>query len=91
MTKFNPTRETTRLAMLSDPVRLALIAKAQKLAQRVDQIGNSEGVEMDAEVKVGIRPKGRPYARVESDKSSQEWGDRWTERKRILGRAAEGS
>lgn len=91
MSKVILTRETTRLAMLSTPVREALEAKAQQLASRANSLGSSEGVKMNARVVEGIRPKGRPFANVESDNVGQEWGDRNTERRRILGRVAEGN
>jgi hypothetical protein len=76
-------------AMRSKVTRAALRAKAEKLANRADSLGASEGVEINARVKEGTRPKGRPYARVESDNVSQEYGDREYERRRILGRVAE--
>lgn len=78
-------------AMQSQPVRDALAAKARHLASRAGSLGASEGVDMSTRVYSGTRPKGRPFARVESDNLSQEWGDRWTERRRILGRVAEGA
>lgn len=80
---------TTKAAMQSDPVRAALEAKARKLASRADSLGTSEGVDMSCTVDSGTRPKGRPYSRVLSENVSQEWGDRSTERHRILGRVAE--
>lgn len=76
-------------AMQSQPVREALRKKAEKLSGRADSLGQSEGVDINARVSEGTRPKGRPYARVESDNVSQEWGNREYERRRILGRVAE--
>ncbi len=81
--------EFIRDAMQSQGVRDSLRKKADELASRVDSLGSSEGVEMETNVSEGTRPKGRPYARVESENVDQEWGDRYTERRRILGRAAE--
>ena len=82
--------EFIRDAMQSAPVRDALKAKAERLRTRVDSIGSSEGVEMEARVESGTRPKGRPFSNVVSENVDQEWGDRYTERRRILGRVAEG-
>lgn len=81
--------EFVREAMQSGAVRASLRAKADKVATRADALGSSEGVKIDAKVSDGTRPKGRPYSRVESPNVSQEWGDRDTERRRILGRVAE--
>lgn len=82
-------RELIVEAMQSQGVRGELRKKADKLAARVDSLGANEGVEMEPHVTEGTRPKGRPYARVESENVDQEWGDRWTERRRVLGRVAE--
>ena len=46
---------------------------------------------MEASVESGTRPKGRPFSYVVSNNVDQEWGDRYTERRRILGRVAEGA
>lgn len=81
--------EFVRAAMQSDPVRAALEEKAHNLANRAESLGASEDVDMACSVESGTRPKGRPFSRVVSDNVSQEWGDRWTERHRILGRVAE--
>ena len=75
--------------MRTPKVRAALAKKADEARSRVDSLGASEGVTMNARVESGTRPKGRPYSNVVSDNVSQEWGDRWTERRRILGRVAE--
>lgn len=76
-------------AMQSAETRAALEEKAYKLANRADTLGAQEGVEMETRVEEGTRPKGRPFANVVSDNVDQEWGDRYTERRRILGRVAE--
>lgn len=78
-----------RSAMQSDPVRAGLEEKAHQLAARADSLGASEGVEMACSVESGTRPKGRPVSKVVSDNVTQEWGDRDSERHRILGRVAE--
>lgn len=76
-------------AMQSKGTRAALEAKARELRVRVDALGASEGVEMDARVESGTRPLGRPYSNVLSLNVAQEWGNRYVKRRRILGRVAE--
>ena len=78
-------------AMQSKVVREALAAKARTLASRANSLGSSGGVDMNANVREGTRPKGRPFANVESPNVSQEWGDSNTERRRILGRTVGGA
>lgn len=90
MARVRITRATVLGAMQSAPVRRALRSKADKLRSRANTLGAQEGVGMDASVSEGTRPKGRPFANVESTNVGQEWGDRYTERRRILGRVAEG-
>lgn len=75
--------------MTSPGVRAALVAKARELATRADALGKAEGVDINATVREGTRPKGRPFAYVESANTAQEWGDRYTERRRVLGRTAQ--
>jgi hypothetical protein len=85
------TYEFVQRAAQSAPVRRALAAKARRVQQRAEGLAQGEGVTLDSRVTEGTRPRGRPYARVESDNVSQEWGSSNTERRRILGRAAEGA
>jgi hypothetical protein len=85
-----PSYEFVGDAMRLPAVRAGLRAKAEALARRADALGASEGVKMASRVKDGTRPKGRPYSRIESDNVKQEWGSRDSERRRILGRVAEG-
>ena len=89
MARVRIPRASIVAAMQSKETRAALEEKARKVASRVGSLGASEGVTMNARVESGTRPKGRPYSNVVSDNVSQEWGDRWTERRRILGRVAE--
>ena len=91
MSRYVHRRETTLRAMQSQVVRDALAEKARTLASRANSLGASEGVEMDAKVVEGTRPKGRPYADVRSENVAQEWGDSNTKRRRIMGRAAGGA
>lgn len=86
---FRISQDFIREAMQSDGVRGELRKKADAKARRVNQLGTEEGVEMEATVSEGTRPKGRPYARIESPRVDQEWGNRNTARRRILGRVAE--
>lgn len=71
-------------------VRAALRAEAERRQGRAEGIAAAEGVELDSEIREGTRPKGRPYARVQSPNVGQEYGDGIQERRRVLGRAAEG-
>lgn len=91
MARLHISRDLIVEAMQSQPTRDALEKKARELASRADALGASEGVEIEASVSSGTRPKGRPFSRVESSNVDQEWGDRYTERRRILGRVAEGA
>lgn len=91
MTKYVHSRATTKAAMQSAPVRAALSAKARELAARANSLGSSEGVQMDAKVVEGTRPKGRPFADVVSENVAQEYGNFYVNRSRILGRVAEGA
>lgn len=72
-------------------VRAALADVARGVARKANAIGRSEGVDMDATVSEGVRPKGRPYSRVSSDQADQEFGTAKTPRRRILARAAGGA
>lgn len=75
-------------AMQCKTVRDALAAKAKQKQTRAEQIAASESVELESEVVEGTRPRGRPYARVQSRNVAQEWGNGVVKRRRILGRAA---
>lgn len=91
MTRYVHTRAATRKAMQSSTTRRALAKKARRMAVQANTLGAAEGVDIDAEVVEGTRPLGRPFAQVLSRNVGQEWGDRWTERRRILGRMTRGS
>lgn len=77
-------------AMQSQPVRDALLEKAEKGKTKVEQLASSENVEMNVTIVSGTRPRGRPYSNIVSDNADQEFGTSKVERRRILGRAAEG-
>lgn len=89
MARVSITLDLIREAMQSAPVREALRKKADDKQARAEQIAASEDVELESEVVEGTRPKGRPYARVQTRNVGQEWGDSKSARRRILGRAAE--
>lgn len=76
-------------AMHSGQTREALRVKARKVQSSAEAIANAEDVQLDSKLSEGLRPQGRPYARVESTNVAQEYGDSKTERRRVLGRAAE--
>jgi hypothetical protein len=88
--KITLTSEFIVAAMQSQVVRDALQERAYEIVNRADAIAASEGVDVETDVTTGTRPKGRPYARVLAD-AEQEWGSTYMDRRRILGRAAEGS
>lgn len=77
-------------AMQSETVRAALEEKAYDIANRADGIAANEDVDAETWVETGTRPKGRPFARVYAD-AEQEYGSMRMDRRRILGRAAEGA
>ena len=89
MARVEISSRTILAAEKSPAVRKALLKRAREKQNRAESIASSEGVDLESKVVEGTRPKGRPYARVQSTNVGQEWGDRHTERKRILGRAAE--
>jgi hypothetical protein len=84
-------QRTWDAAVRNAKTRAALEAKARKVQSRAEGIASSEGVDLSAKVTSGVRPKGRPYARVSSDNVAQEFGNSKTARRRIMGRAAESS
>lgn len=77
-------------AMTHSKTRAALRAEAEKRQAKAEAIAQAEGEKLDSKVTEGTRPKGRPFARVSSTNIDQEYGTTIKERKRILGRAAEG-
>lgn len=76
-------------AMRSDAVRAGLRARALKVQGTAEGLARADDVELESRVTEGTRPKGRPYARVESSNVDQEYGSSTTARRRILGRSAE--
>ena len=89
MAKVTISGEFIVKAMQSATVRKALAERADRVAQRAEQIAAQEEVDAEFTRTDGTRPKGRPFSRVSTDAVGQEWGDSTTGRLRILGRAAE--
>lgn len=90
MPEFRMTDRLFNEAIQKPSVRAALARKARETQARADAIAAQEGEKLDSKVTEGTRPKGRPYARVSSTNVAQEYGTTIKERKRILGRAADG-
>lgn len=80
-------------AMQSSGTRAGLKKVADRVQGRAAALAASEAPDSSPpRVVEGTRPKGRPYARVQMDDgAAQEWGTSKTQRRRILGRAAEGA
>lgn len=90
MAKLEISREYVRAAANNEAVRQHLGEVARRVKARADSLASAEGVEMRTWVEEGTRPGWRPQAVVYSDNGEQEWGSSRTERRRIMGRAAEG-
>ena len=88
-TRVQISNATWLAAMQTETVRRALNDLAAEKRSLAEHIASSEGVDLEAEVVNGTRPKGRPFARVQSRNVAQEWGDSVVKRRRILGRTAE--
>lgn len=89
MARLRISRESIISAMQSKETRDALEAKAHELAARANALGAAAGADMSTRVESGTRPRGRPFSNAVSPNVSQEWGDRYVKRLRILGRVAE--
>lgn len=71
----------------AQPVRTALLRKANKIAARARATASAENVDTEITVTSGTRPKGRPFSRVTSSNAAAEHGTSWTKRSRVLGRS----
>lgn len=78
-------------AMRSPGVRNALREQAQAIASRARSINSAEGVKASVTTEHGTNARQRPYSRVLSTNAEAEFGTSRTARRRVLGRAAEGS
>lgn len=90
MARVEISREFIEAAMRDESVARQLRVVADRVKRRADLLAASEGVEMELWVEESVRPKGRPQAVVYGDNAEQEYGSAREERRRILGRAAEG-
>jgi hypothetical protein len=81
-----PHAEWVRL-MNTPAVRAKILAKANRIAAAARRKAETEHVDTDITVTQGVRPKGRPYARVSSSNVAAEHGTSWTTRSRVLGRS----
>lgn len=92
--RFRPDPRMIRNVMLMPQVRAGLRAVAEPIAARARALAREEiGEEFAADIRISeeVRPKGRPTAKVEADRTDaeqHEFGDTSTTRRRILGRAA---
>jgi len=89
--KVEISREFIRAAANTPDVRAQLGVVARRVKARADSLAGAEGVEMDTWVEEGTRPGWRPQAVVYGDNAEQEWGSSREDRRRIMGRAAEGA
>ena len=83
-------RDYVRAAANNETVRAQLGVVARRVKARADSLAGAEGVEMNTWVEEGTRPGWRPQAVVYGDNAEQEWGSSRSDRRRIMGRAAEG-
>lgn len=82
-------RDLVRDAAGQPAVRNQLGTIARRVATRAESLANSEDVSLNTWVEEGDRPEWRPQAVVYGDNAEQEFGSSRTQRRRILGRAAE--
>lgn len=76
-------------AMHHPDVAAHLQVVADRVKGRAASIAAAEEIDMEVTTVAGVRPKGRPYVNVITNNAEQEFGSSRTERRRILGRAAE--
>lgn len=89
MAEVEISREYVQKAAQHQAVRKALRQTADRVRRRADSLAASESVSMNTWVEEGTRPGWRPQAVVYGDNVEQEWGGSRTDRRRIMGRAAE--
>ena len=77
-----------RQLMRNRAVRKQLTAVGRRVAARAQAISDAEGGTARIALVEGIRPKGRSYVNVTSDKPAEEYGTENTPRIRAIGRAA---
>lgn len=91
MASIEISRDYVRAAANNETVRRQLGVVARRVKARADSLAGAEGVEMNTWVEEGTRPGWRPQAVVYGDNAEQEWGSSRQDRRRIMGRAAEGA
>lgn len=91
MARVEVSSELIEEAMRSAETRAGLGARAESIRGRAASLAAAEDTRTQTpRVESGTRPKGRPYSRVTiDDGAAQEWGTSRTQRRRILGRAAQ--
>ena len=77
-----------RQLMRNRGIRRQLSAVGRRVAARAQAISDNEGGTARIELVEGIRPKGRSFVNVVSDKPAEEYGTEDTPRIRAIGRAA---
>lgn len=89
MAKVRITPDLIRKAMQHELTRQALADRGASIQSSARALASSEGVDANFWNESGTRPGGRPFTNVYCDNADQEFGTSKTERRRILGRAAE--
>lgn len=74
MREMRISKEMVADVLQSSGVRQAINAERDKIAQRAKGIASSEKIPGKVTTEDGVRPKGRPYARVLFDNADQEFG-----------------
>lgn len=90
MSEVEITPEFIQSAMRDPGVTAHLQVVADRVAARAKGIAATEGIDMEISTVAGVRPLGRPYVNVITNNVEQEFGTSRTERRRVLGRAADG-
>lgn len=74
--------------MRNPKVQADIRAVAVRKASRARAITEAEGGEAEITVETGIRPAGRAYSNIVSNRPDEEFGTSKTARRRALGRAS---
>ncbi|WP_447001050.1 hypothetical protein [Rhodococcus qingshengii] len=68
-------------------VKQALIDRGKVIAATAQAITDADGGSATISLEIGVRPKGRSFVNVKSNKRAEEYGDEKTKRIRAIGRA----
>lgn len=79
--------EAGKAALDARSTRAKLAQVANRIADTARALATAEGADIRIGRASGTRPGGRPYERITASADS-EWGNQFTPRRRILGRAA---